>query len=474
MEGIEDNENEGPIVAAIWSAPMLHLTTKLHRSYLRANAGPQKLFVMLKLLPSPEAARARPKVHLAVVMDTSGSMREPAPGADIRIVPAPPVEIDGKRYNASFEGTTKLEAARRLIDSQTLGVEDTVTLIRFDDDSSVVAQGNPVHDRAELEAGIERLTQFSGGTQMGKGLRNAVDVLDDRDDAARKVLLLTDGLAVDEDLCRAAAGSLAELRAPIVALGVGEEYNEDLLADICNISLGRPYDLRDMTGLPQVFETELGSTAAQVVSDVRLTLRTVRDVKLASAMRSYPSLSDIDTTRDPLPLGNIEAGDHTVFILEIDLPERPPVRTRIAQIGLTYLVPAQGYRGEIPVQDLVVEFTDDESLAAQVDPEVMGYVQQRNVENLIRQATEQAKTNPEQAARTLQVARSMTQRLGNQSMTQALGRAQEELKSSGTIAVGTRKTIKLGARTNTVKAAGPDDPLENLPSEEEIRRLTGA
>jgi len=457
---------------------MLHLTTKLHRAYLRADAGQQKLFVMLKMLPSPEAAQARPAVNLAVVIDTSGSMREPAPGADVRVVPGDPIEVDGKTYNARFEGSMKLdvavEAARRLIESASLGPNDRVTLIRFDDDSSIVAQGNPIQDRAQLLEGIESLSQFSGGTQMGKGLRNAVEALAGDSTSARKVLLLTDGLAVDEDECRAAAGALAEIGAPVVALGVGEEYNEDLMSDVASVSLGRPYDLRDMTGLPQIFETELGSTANQVVSDVRLTLRTVRDVQLVSAMRSYPSLSEIDPSGDPLVLGSIEAGDHTVFILELDVPARPPVRARIAQLGVTYLVPAQGYRGEIAVQDLIVEFTDDEGLASQVDPEVMGYVQQRNVDSLVRQATEQARTNPEQAARTLQVARSMTQRLGNQSMTQALGQAQQELQSSGTLAVGTRKTIKLGARTQTMKAGGPDAALDNLPTEEEIKRLTGA
>ncbi|MDQ3548846.1 MAG: VWA domain-containing protein, partial [Chloroflexota bacterium] len=276
---------------------MLHLTTKLHRAYLRADAGPQKLFVMLKMLPSPEAAQARPAVNLAVVIDTSGSMREPAPGADVRVVPGDPIEVDGKTYNARFEGSMKLdvavEAARRLIESTSLGPNDRVTLIRFDDDSSIVAQGNPIQDRATLIEGIESLAQFSGGTQMGKGLRNAVEALTGDTTSARKVLLLTDGLAVDEDECRAAAGALAEIGAPVVALGVGEEYNEDLMSDVASVSLGRPYDLRDMTGLPQIFETELGSTAYQVVSDVRLTLRTVRDVQLVSAMRSYPSLSEI-------------------------------------------------------------------------------------------------------------------------------------------------------------------------------------
>src|SRR4030095_527348 len=59
---------------------MLSVDVRSHRPYLRASAGGQKLFLMLKLLPSPEAARARPNVSLAVVVDTSGSMREPAPG----------------------------------------------------------------------------------------------------------------------------------------------------------------------------------------------------------------------------------------------------------------------------------------------------------------------------------------------------------------------------------------------------------
>jgi Ca-activated chloride channel family protein len=458
---------------------MLQLTIKPHRTYLRANASQQKLFVMLKFLPSPEAAQARPRVDLAVVIDTSGSMREPAPGAAITPIPTDPVVVDGKTYTGTFEGPTKLDvamqAARALVDSPNLSPGDAVTLIQFDDKSRIVVRAaHAGTDRDALLRGIESLTGFSGGTQMAKGLRNAVDVLRGEDGAARKVLLLTDGRTVDEEECGAAAGELAALRAPIVALGVGEEYNEDLLAAICSTSLGRPYDLRDMSALPQIFETELGSTANQVISDVQLTVRMVREVKLVSAMRAYPSLSEIDSSGETLSLGTIEAGDHTVFILEFDIPQRPPLRVRLAQLGVTYQVPAQQYRGEITPQDLIVEFTDDEALAAQVDPEVMGYVQQRNVDNLIRQATQQAAQNPVQAAKTLQLARSMTQRLGNHAMTQALGRAEEELASKGTIAIGTAKTIKLGARTQTMKAGGPDTNLDTLPSEEEIRRLTGA
>src|SRR5437588_1522774 len=124
---------------------MLQVTIVPHRQYLRANAGRQKLFVMVKLLPTPDAAELRPHVSLAVVVDTSGSMREPAPGADIEARPTKPVVVDGKEYNATFEGATKLdvamEAANRLLQSPNLQAEDELTIIQFDDKSSVVAQG---------------------------------------------------------------------------------------------------------------------------------------------------------------------------------------------------------------------------------------------------------------------------------------------------------------------------------------------
>ena len=457
---------------------MLNVDVRSHRPYLRASAGGQKLFLMLKLLPSPEAARARPGVSLAVVVDTSGSMREPAPGTTPELVRTDPVTVDGKTYNATYKGSSKLDvtmdAARRLVQSEQLRPDDTIALIHFDDQSAVLASENVGAGQARLLEAIEQLRDRSGGTQMAPGLRNAETELGAHANATRTVLLLTDGLAIDEEACREAAAALATLQARVVALGVGEEYNEDLLAELASVTHGKPYDFRDMTDLSEIFETELGSATRQVVSDVEATVKTVRDVHLVSVTRVYPSLADLDASQTPLRLGSLEAGDHTVFILELDVPERPAVRARLAQIGVTYLVPAEHYRGEVAPIDVTVEYTTEESLASAVDVEVMGYVQQRNVDNLIRQATQQAETNPEQAAKTLRVARSMTQRLGNRGMTVALGKAEDELRGGGTISIGTRKTIKLGARTQTMKVGPNDDVPQNVPSQDEIRRLTGA
>src|SRR5918998_5382411 len=130
---------------------MLNVDVRAHRPYLRASAGGQKLFLMLKLLPTPEAANARPEVSIAVVVDTSGSMREPAPGTTPELVEIAPVTVDGKTYNATYRGSSKLdvamEAARCLLESSQLQPEDTVSLIQFDDRSQVVASGRAGQER---------------------------------------------------------------------------------------------------------------------------------------------------------------------------------------------------------------------------------------------------------------------------------------------------------------------------------------
>ena len=142
---------------------------------------------------------------------------------------------------------------------------------------------------------------------------------------------------------------------------------------------------------------------------------------------------------------------------------------RLAQLALTFEVPGAGYRGETEPLDVVVEFTTDEARAAKLDSEVMRWVQQRNIEGLIRQATSQAPSDPAGAQKTMELARAMTVRLGNGVMTKALDQAIGELSSGKTVSVATAKTLKIGAKTQTLRSS-PDD----LPSDEEIRRMTGA
>jgi len=67
----------------------------------------------------------------------------------------------------------------------------------------------------------------------------------------------------------------------------------------------------------------------------------------------------------------------------------------------------------------------------------------------------------------------MTQRIGNKMMTVVLDRAAAELNQTGTLSADTAKTVRIGVKTQTVKLQETQSN-SGLPSDDEIRRLTGA
>jgi Ca-activated chloride channel homolog len=132
-------------------------------------------------------------------------------------------------------------------------------------------------------------------------------------------------------------------------------------------------------------------------------------------------------------------------------------------------VPGQNRRGELPPQNLIAQFVMGQA-AAQVDREVMGYVQQCNISQLVNEATRIAEQNPQKAEELLETARRMTVRIGNDAMTTSLENAQTELRKTRRLSSDMRKTVKMGSKGKTVKMeSGSNNEL----SDEKIREMTG-
>jgi Ca-activated chloride channel family protein len=441
---------------------------------------------MLKLMPKADVARARPPLAFALVIDTSGSMRTFADQKKaeeeiqkLGLQGQQQLTSDGSYQAVELSLPTKLDQAIKaghdLLDDTRLTSSDQVSVIHFDDEARILLPLTPLARKAVAHQALEGLRQFSGGTQMGKGLRCAQQVLSDlAPQVAKRLLLLTDGKTFDEPDCRPLAEQFARSNSPIISISFGTDDDDKLLTDLAQISQGRPYHFQDMT-LPQIFDAEVGSSVREVVTDLQASVALVKGVSLDKLTRVYPSLCEVSLSGQPYRLGNIEAGDYTVFILELTVSgiARPPSRVRLARVGLTGHAPGLGRRDEFDPQDLYLAFTTDEAAVAAVDPEVLGYVQQTNVDRMVQEAVRQATVDAGRARKTLQVAAGMTRRLGNSAMTQMLENALEELNKTGTISAGTRKTVALGGRTKTIKT-GSTKALEGVPSEDEIRKLTGA
>jgi len=255
-----------------------------------------------------------------------------------------------------------------------------------------------------------------------------------------------------------------------------KKFNEDLLRELADFTKGRWLHLQNMQQLDQFFGEEIHQVVREVVTDLQLKIAVVKGVTLDSIIRVYPNLVDIPLTSQSYRLGNISAGDYTVFILEFTVSgiPLPPGRARLVQFNLWASVPGLKQRQiEFSPKELFVTLAHDETAIAQVDPEVPDYVAQKNCDQLVAQATKLAaqgkngrgKKDSSKGARNDPVAE-QSQRYPFAS------RALEKLNRTGTISAETRRTLCVGGRTMMAKP-GKTAPSEGGLSEEGIRRITG-
>ena len=292
-----------------------------HRAALKSGStDEQKLFAMLKVIPKGEISGARPPLAFALVIDTSGSMREFANQEQAAAM------VRGRGLNvqsqASGDGTgaavnlslpTKLDqaiqAAQTLINDARLTAEDNVAVIHFDDEAQSLLPLSPLSRKQAALQATDSLRKYSGGTHIAKGLRCAERELSGLSSSvAKRVLLLTDGQTFDEAECRPLAGHFAQSNTPLIAIGVGVEYNEDLLRDLAELSQGAPYHLAQMGQLGDILNDEVGSSVKEVVTDLQATVSTVKGVTLTRCNPSLPESCRGVSLRVYLPPGQHRHG----------------------------------------------------------------------------------------------------------------------------------------------------------------------
>ena len=466
-----------------------------HRNYLMADTPDQKLFIELKLGTKLESGPNLP-LSIAFIVDTSGSMRE--------IVSSSPVNtgktetLDENIHNNIVSGVDSeskigilIGGLKKFVSSSKLKNTDRISLVKFDDNAEVLLPFTNVEDKNkdEIVRAVESLTNYSGGTCMGAGLKETLNLIS-KETGNRRIIMLTDGQTSDEDLAREISSELAKLNIPVIAIGIGEDWNENLITFITDKTQGKPFYAsteplnRQFTDtannpagniaikpsdIPETMIKELDRAVNETLTGVSMTINTAKDVIIDKITRVYPEVSEVDIGIKPHSLGSINPEENAVFIIESTIPERESLKSRLMQLSLTYNVPCENYRGENPPEDVIVEFTADESKASVIDQEVMQWVQQRNIGGLMEKAIQEAVDEPSNASRTLDMARRMTIKLGNSAMTKIIELAQNEIRENNTISSGTSKTLRIGSKTKTVKIGSEKDGL----SDEQIRKLAG-
>lgn len=233
---------------SLFAGETLNLKLVPERGCLVRNS-PQEVVVKIDLsaLADHKKVRRTP-LNLAVVLDRSGSMT----GAKIE---------------------KAKQAAMQLVDR--LRADDIFSFVIFSDEARLIVPAQHVEDKEALKEKIESV-EAEGSTALYAGVKMGASQLDEYLSSKRinRVILLSDGLAnvgpsTPRDL-RRLGSQLAERDISVTTIGVGDDYNEDLMAGLAEASDANYYYVKDTEKLPEIFARELGELLTVAARDVRI------------------------------------------------------------------------------------------------------------------------------------------------------------------------------------------------------------
>ena len=179
---------------------------------------------------------------------------------------------------------------------------------------------------------------------MNEGLRKALETLQAPEESGRvrQIVVLTDGETSGEGECRDLAGQAAAEKIQLSVMGVGTEWNTALIKDMAARANGRWYyiDADQSEEAMRVFLTEFDRVADTGVTNVRLEVRPMKDIKLKRVRQVSPQILEIPLATDEktltATLGTLERTAPSKYVLDLSLPKRPDGKYVIAQIEVRY------------------------------------------------------------------------------------------------------------------------------------------
>jgi Ca-activated chloride channel family protein len=231
--------------------------------------GGLSVYILVRLEAEAVAPADRSPVNLALVIDRSSSMRGPRFAQAVRAAS----EVVGK-----------------------LDERDRLTVITFDGSARVVFGPDRVSegDRERLTRALADL-DTGAGTNLAAGIRKGADALKAGflRGAITRLILLTDGqpsvgVTDAEKLCTLAATEHAA-GVTITTMGIGDSFEDELLAEIARRGRGGFYYLATPADIPAAFGRELEGVFAIAATETELKFVPHAEVRAIDLLHRVPS-----------------------------------------------------------------------------------------------------------------------------------------------------------------------------------------
>jgi len=173
---------------------------------------------------------------------------------------------------------------------QNLEEEDLVSLVSFNDFAKVLIPSQSKPQARQVDSGVNNLFA-EGGTEIFQGLEAGYEEITKRKtrDYVNHIILITDGHTYgDEEKCLELANFAAEEDIGISGLGIGIEWNDAFVDQLCALTGGQSKFVQDLKQVEEFLEQTI--TSLKQAHSRRLTLEIIPapGVQILSSFRILP------------------------------------------------------------------------------------------------------------------------------------------------------------------------------------------
>ncbi len=226
----------------------------------------QTVDVLVRITPPVvESPSERPKMNLSLVLDRSGSM--------------------------NGEKMEEAKAAAAYCVDQLLP-DDRMSLVIFDDEVETLIPSAPAGNPELYKKLIATISARSSTALHEAWVRGGLEVSEHLEtERVNRVVLITDGQAnVGETRTEKIVSHVRELARKGVStstIGIGRDFNEDLLVPMAEAGEGNPWHVREAADMKRIFETELGGALNQIGCEVTMKLVAGPGIRVTDVLNDF-------------------------------------------------------------------------------------------------------------------------------------------------------------------------------------------
>lgn len=385
----------------------------------------QAYYVLLSIMPTANLkTSSRLPLNISIVLDRSTSMK----GVRLQQVK---------------------EAINRIIDK--LQPEDALSLVVFSDRAQILlpSQHHIEHPRAKS---IVSTIQPSGGTEILQGLLAGLEEIKrhQTDASVNHLILLTDGQTYgDEEGCIEQAQWAGQNKIHLSAIGIGTDWNEDLLDKMADLSGGASIFIDRPDKVKNIFSQTMQNLETVVARELMVKISSNTKVRLHEAFQVTPHISRLETTGQAVKLGSLSIQQEKSVLLEFRIGQLPPGEQNLMRITVEGDMPGESNRSW-EWSELTAKVAYEPDADAKIPSQITTALSKLAIYRMQQKVAEDvAAGRVDKATQRLQLIATRLLDLGEPELSRAALMEAGQLGRTSTLSAEGRKKIRYGTRMLT-------------------------